>query len=166
MNEKETIFPFRWGENARIITILVVILLVGLSTFTLVNSNFNSVGIIIWSIVFLLVFYFVLKTPLRLRINGPQITIEQIGHKTTILMNDIIAIHSVPTEILKKADRDFGSGGFCGFIGWFSTLEIGRFYIYATELRNFVCIKTQSKKYVVNCSDFEILLNYWENRVN
>ena len=66
--------------------------------------------------------------------------------------DDILFIRKIDKVELNSAYRAGGSGGYFGYTGKFKNLEIGTFYMYATEFYNLQLIVTKDKKYMVSCA--------------
>ncbi len=157
-SKKEIVIPFVWGTSTIIMTGVVILILLGV-VFLMVKqtANWYINGSVLF-FVFVFTLYFLAKSPLKLQINSSKIEIRQILGTEKILFKDIVELKNLPQGISKDTTRDFGSGGFFGYIGKFSNEELGNFYMYATELNNLVYIRTTNKKYVISCRDYESLV--------
>ncbi|MDR3227337.1 MAG: PH domain-containing protein [Prevotellaceae bacterium] len=95
--------------------------------------------------------YFVIKMPIYSYVDKDKIIIKQlVGGKT--FNRDSIYTQKISYKDLKGTIRLFGSGGFCGYIGWFSNSTLGKFYMIASNKKDLLLITTVSgKKYVINC---------------
>ena len=85
-------------------------------------------------------------------VTGNQLLINRFFSPKKILLNDIasVELYSGSTRFLKVC----GSGGMFGFYGWYKNQELGRFFIYATNLKELICITLMSgKKYMISCED-------------
>ena len=93
---------------------------------------------------------FVVQIPTTLTIDESEIVIKQIVGEKRFLCSEV-ELAKIDAAVLKDSVRIFGSGGAGGYIGWFKSPSIGKFYMIASGTKDLLLIQTDTKKYVINC---------------
>jgi hypothetical protein len=106
--------------------------------------------IIIVAVVFLVFSFFAIKMPLYTYIDQNTIIVKQLIGSKSFKRNDINT-QRISSADMKGTIRLFGSGGFLGYIGWFSNAQLGKFYMITMNKKDLLLITTsEGKKYVIN----------------
>jgi len=155
-NKKEIIY-FDWSIQVIAITVIVGLLILGIVYKVLIDDVNLYIKIPLSGFLSFIFIFFALRTPINIQVTNHSFIINQLIGKKKISLSEIITIKKLNSNILTESNRDFGSGGFCGYIGKFSNNTIGKFNLYATELNNLVIIETTQEKIVVSCNDYSKL---------
>lgn len=97
-----------------------------------------------------LLIYFVVQIPTILTINETEIVVKQVVGEKRFLYSEV-KLAKIDATVLKDSVRTFGSAGVGGYIGWFKSPTIGKFYMIASSTKDLLLIQTETKKYVINC---------------
>ncbi|MDD2798631.1 MAG: PH domain-containing protein [Bacteroidales bacterium] len=143
-------FKCVWSKLVTSITIGVLVL-IGFVFYKFGTSD-NSIFFYISFFVLIGSFAF---TPLYVEVTEDSLIIKRVLGALIIPRKDIRAIHPYPK---RPALRKFGSGGFFGYLGWFSNSEVGNYFSYSTDENNQIMIITPKRKYVISCENREELL--------
>ena len=94
--------------------------------------------------------YFMVRAPIYTYIDEKKIKVKQVVGAKTFCLSDV-ELMKIEADALDKAVRTFASGGFAGYIGWFKSPTLGKFYMIASNTKDLLLIQTDTKKYVINC---------------
>lgn len=162
-NNSEIIY-FQWSQQVIVITTIISIIFL-VSFFAIVKyTPFIYIKIPVIALISILSLFFIAKTPIKLIINKDEICIKHVLSKTYIRIDDIIDVQRVQPSVIIQSERDFGSSGFCGFLGRFSSKDIGKYKLYATELNNLILIKMEDEQYILSCRDFSKIKSLLKHR--
>ena len=115
---------FQWSSQVIAITTIVSIIIL-VTLFVVVKyTTVIYIKIPIITLMSVLSLIFIAKTPIKLIISKDEICIRQLLSKTSIRIDDITDIQRVKPGVILESDRDFGSAGFCGYLGSFSSKDI------------------------------------------
>ncbi|PXV58899.1 PH (Pleckstrin Homology) domain-containing protein [Dysgonomonas alginatilytica] len=150
----------QWSTYVKCITFLVAIIIVAVEIGIILKllHSFDWLLLMV-GIAFLFIFiYNLFEAPVSLEVNDSQIVLNKITSQVKINFNEIETI-----RIYKRGTFDirlFGSGGFCGYIGHFSSKEIGKYRAYVGNYNQAFLIKTRNKKnYVLSCEDRDLIIS-------
>ena len=87
--------------------------------------------------------------PLYTKINKKQVEVKKVLGRMVFPLSEA-TFTPIDKEELKDAVRIFGSGGFCGYLGWFRNSNLGNFFLLIKNKENLVLIKWKEKKYIIN----------------
>ncbi len=150
VSDNSKIIKYHWSSFCLLLTLGLTLLFVFI-IYKMIHSN-PIPGCVISSVIIGLMVYTILQCPLYIINSRKQISIKLIGKTININKDDILFIRKIVKVELNSAYRAGGSGGYFGYTGKFKSLEIGTFYMYATEFYNLQLIVTKDKKYMVSCS--------------
>ena len=102
-----------------------------------------------------LLVYFMACAPIYTIIDEKKIKVKQVVGAKTFCRSDVELV-KIEANALDKAVRTFASGGFAGYIGWFKSPTLGKFYMIASNTKDLLLIQTGTKKYVINCPLVEV----------
>ncbi len=106
--------------------------------------------VVIIVLVTLLLLYFFAKVPVSVSVDREKIKVNQIVG-TTVFKRDNIKLLPLHRNDLDNTLRRFGNGGLGGYVGWFSSPRLGKFYMLAVNRKELAKIITESGKiYVIN----------------
>lgn len=103
--------------------------------------------------------------PIRLRANDEKITLKRLFSPIEVPLNEIMEIAQIPKSYIKGSIRTFGSGGAFGFLGRFKNARLGRYTMYATDLKKLILIRTDDKNYVFSCTRPQEFVEFVEKRL-
>lgn len=100
---------------------------------------------------------FVLNAPVYILLEPQCFIMKKVLGKVKINYNSILFIDRYSPSL--RDVRIFGSGGFFGFIGLFSSEKIGKYYSFVGDSEQCFCIKTISgNSYVFSSEDVDIVI--------
>ena len=159
MDLGNNIIPFHWSSYTIGSTIAGGLMLIGgilLMIFLKQYSLWIRVPLgCILGITLLVSLYFL---PISLVVGNENITIKCLVNRTVIPKSTIKRIYKIKTNNSFHSKREFGSSGAFGLVGIFSNDMLGKFTMYATELETRIVIETESKNYVISCSEWQKLI--------
>jgi hypothetical protein len=150
-------FKASMDMKTNIITAAVILLLFSVSNVTALLSGQISLGE-----------YSVLGLPLialltcvlgyGFSVRGYTLTPDQLIVKrpfknAVFLRSDIAETTAFGKETMGFVWRLFGSGGFFGYFGIFSSRQLGRFTMYGTQTQNYVLVSFNNGKKIVLTAD-------------
>jgi hypothetical protein len=144
----------RWSRQVKAITFIAGLVLI-VAEITLVKSIFASgsvTAMTVAGVVFAVCLVAIACAPVSVKLDGSRFTLVRVLGKITL---DYVRIRSVRPYRFDSSDiRVFGSGGFCGYTGIFSSAKIGRFYSYVGDARQAFLIETErGEKFVFSCEN-------------
>ena len=143
-----------YSRVVRIITVIVS-LIIFLITKYIHNNDYKLLFIII--ILLLLPSVFVLNAPVYILLEPQCFIMKKVFGKVKINYDSILFINRYSPSL--RDVRIFGSGGFFGFIGLFSSEKIGKYYSFVGDSEQCFCIKTISgNSYVFSSEDVDIVI--------
>ncbi len=168
MEHKQNVFYVRKDKLSIIITcaclaiiILSIILLVRDAINNPVNICFN--GIIAFLLI-VLPLYFYFMSPTKVELTNEAIIIHKVIGCKTFRYSDIKNVLRFSGD---SGLRLWGSGGFFGYIGLFSSKDIGRHYEYVGDFSEaFLIILVSGKKYVLSCVDSSYVISLLMTKIN
>lgn len=147
----------RWSIAVKIITLLVVIV-ISYAEYALIVNGKIFLPIVI-TVVSLLV---VACTPISVTLNHSEFVLKKIIGKIHIPYHQI---ETIEPFVFTNNIRLFGSGGFCGYIGFFFNDEKGRYYAYIGNVKQSFYIATKSKKYAFSCENTPFVIETIKNHI-
>ncbi len=152
---------FHWSNYVKIISVLAVALFI-YTLITMFQSSYAlNIKLIIAAVLLLTIVVSLMLMPCSLSIDGNNIVLNRFCYKPIIIpLDEIESIKSLPDSfspvaVRMKLVRIWGNGGLFGYWGKFYFPGIGQVNMYATELKNFVCVKASRKRYVFSCTEHE-----------
>jgi hypothetical protein len=141
----------RLDKLARILTISVTVLLVGLSVFFVIKVPYGWLFAILMLSIILISY---LLSPARYVIEGGKLVITKvIGKKVIIPLEQVTGYTTVPDFTKLRVARTFGNGGLFGYYGTFSTAEYGALNCQLTSLKQVFIIKTAHGQFAISPAD-------------
>lgn len=140
-------YIFRPDRVVVILSLICLVILGFVLTYVVnVTSWLSAIPSLLLIIVFLI---FVLQTPCCIYVEKDHIVVKQVVG--SIKISDAISVRPVTKQDLHNTIRVFGSGGFMGYIGWFRSPKLGKFYMVAINRKELAKVTTSSgKTYVIN----------------
>lgn len=89
--------------------------------------------------------------PLAVEVTDDAVVIHRVIGRVEIPKQDIQQVRR--KEKINRDKRVFGSGGFFGYLGYFSSVEEGGYFAYVQDAKAMVYIHTVKQNYVLSCSD-------------
>lgn len=125
--------------------VIVLILIIGMISFTF-NKNGFFLSLITIIVIILTVLYFYVNSLKCIILNVDQLIIKKNFGQKAINLNEITSIERLSNSNLTMT---FGSKGVFGFVG--STMDNS--YSYVKDKTKMVRIATQEKKYIISCDN-------------
>lgn len=153
----------KWAGRSVIVTILSVALLLGFGLYLLMAATkavFLSYILLgsLAAICFCSLFFF----PLEVQVGEKSLNIVFPMRIREISLKEISRVE--PYQVTMNFVRICGSGAFFGWWGWFRNQELGKFMVYAANLDHVFLVElSNGKKYVISCSDPEIMCGEIKN---
>lgn len=138
-----------WSLEVKIITFSVIATFGAIIYFTFEEYIYS----LIWILLILSAVFAACYTPRYVKIDNEAVTIKKLYGKVLIPLAGITAVESVSSDMIRGSIRNFGSGGFFGYLGNFRNTHLGTYTIYATDRKQLVLIITEKKKFVISCAD-------------
>jgi hypothetical protein len=154
------IYRVKWSNLVKITTVIVSIILLFVEwkiIYSLIHSNNILLSVSILMIINLVIIITLLNTPLYIKLTTDSIILKKIGGKIQIKYSEIKVIqpHNAYPDM-----RLFGSGGFFGYIGIFSSDNYGWYNSYVENPKqSFLIATNKNKKYVFSCENREDIIN-------
>ena len=145
--------PCNWSRYSIVVTIIFVVVTVLLGCFSTDGDSPRYWAVNICRYAFVLAILSGLYyCPRSVEITPSRLVIRRLLTKKYIPVGEIVVV--APYQRTMNFVRVCGSGGVFGFWGWFRNQELGRFFVYATSLKQLVVITLASgRKYVISCEN-------------
>jgi hypothetical protein len=130
------------------------VLVITAMSLLLLAYLWNSVGpvtdLTFWLAVLVSAFlaWFFVKMPLYTYVDEDVVRVQQVLGSTTFRRSRV-TIRRLTDRDLSGMIRSFGSGGMGGYIGYFQTPQLGRFYMLAVSKSNLALVSTEEGKQFV-----------------
>lgn len=147
------------------IILIVVVVIAFMPLYNIAERNNIAISIVCGIALIEMIVMELYYCPVSIIVTQNQLLIRRFFTSKNIPLNEIasVEIYSESTRFLKVC----GSGGMFGFYGWYKNKELGRFFIYATNLKELICITLISgKKYMISCEDARNLYNEINHRLS
>jgi hypothetical protein len=153
----------RLDKLARILTVCVTVLLVGLSVFFIIKVPY---GWLFAVLMISIILFSYLLSPARYYFEGGRLVIEKvIGKKIFIPLEQVTGYAMVPDFTKLRVARTFGNGGLFGYYGTFSTAEYGTLNCQLTNLKQVFIIKTAQGLFAISPADTLRFQEYFTSTV-
>ena len=143
-------FKCVWSNIVTSVTVVVLVLF-GLVLYQFGSSLHYGLIMLIFATILVCFAY----TPIYIEVTLDSLIIKRAFGSLIIPRKDI---ESIGLYDGRFSIRKFGSGGFLGYLGWFSNSEIGNYFSYSTDESNQIIVVTRNRKYVISCENKEELL--------
>ena len=146
---------FNWSIGVLLITIVSMMAIAGGAIYI---ETINWPSVMLWLKYLLrMVFLFTVigavgYMPIRLRANDEKISLKRLFNPIEVPLNEVIEITQIPKSYIAGSIRTFGSGGAFGFLGRFKNKRLGKYTMYATDLKKLILIRTGDKTYLFSCA--------------
>lgn len=142
----------KWSPFAIVVTALIVIgmfvLIIAIDRF----PQWRLPLIIVLACTFITTVAAAFFSPTRIIVTDTNLIIKFSLRSKVIPLAEIES--AAPYQRTMNFVRTFGSGGYYGWWGRFRNQELGKFFVYATNLRRLILITTRSgRKYILSCTD-------------
>ena len=153
--KNEIRFSAPWSFAVKIITVLVVGFLLGVSLvgshhlpdstplFARFAATFLPLSILVGTVPFIVRSYVLSNHELR---------IERLGWENRFKLASVESVEANP-DAMRWSIRLCGSGGVFGFFGWFRNKTLGTYRAYGTDPKNTVVLKLRDRTIVVTPND-------------
>lgn len=148
-------FSAPWSVGVKIITVLGLALLLGIS-FIGSQKISESEPLLARLAAALLPLVILLGTlPFIVRgyvIADGELRIERLGWENRFALADVVSVEANP-DAMRWSLRLFGDGGLFGYFGWFWNRRLGTYRAYGTNPKNTVVLKLNDRTIVVTPHD-------------
>jgi len=147
------------GQSARLITIFVAVLfvgIIGLNLFILPNDREPWIMLVHLGTGLLLIGIFLYCYFFRVTgyvVDRERITIRRPAGEKHILIKEVEKVVLPETGSLRRSIRTFGNGGIFGYTGSFANSTYGSMTWYATRIDKSILIVTKDKKKILLTPD-------------
>lgn len=165
---KSISIPFHWSGEVLFITIFCSLIIVGTIIYWGLLKTWP--GFLLWikyfltlivSIAILVLFSFM---PIRLQADEKEIRLCRMLSSLKIPIDEVVEIIPITTFYIDGSIKTFGSDGVFGYIGNFKNRRLGKYTMYATELKNLILVRTTDKTYVFSCTRYRDFISYVEHK--
>ena len=155
------IYKFRRDWIVIAVTVAVVLLTLSVSYLVYFVEG-DTVDRIVAPIVFAVIYILALRTPRYFFIEKDLIIVKFfLGSK---VLEDVSAVRPILKGELKGTIKSWGNGGLMGYTGYFESIYIGKFQMYAVNKKELALVTlANGKQYVINYPQ-ELLENKQEDR--
>jgi hypothetical protein len=142
----------KWTKAVKIITAIVIVAVVVADYYFISNFIHSKEWILLVFGVGLtcLFLYFALESPRLFELTEEGVILHKIRGKVQISFAEI---NKVEPYFPNKDVRYFGSGGFFGYVGKFTNLDIGSYQAYVGDFKQAFLVQTENEKYVFSCEN-------------
>ncbi|MDE7180807.1 MAG: PH domain-containing protein [Muribaculaceae bacterium] len=143
-------YQVNWSKTSIAITFVVFAIVIAIIVGLLIDgTTIISVEYLIIGMVLICLLYVASYTPVRIELSNKTLIIHRKLGSTSIPIDQISGCDRYYPTFLTKV---FGSGGFCGSLGWYRTNETGLFVSYVTDWGKAVLINIGTRKYMISCN--------------
>ena len=135
----------------KVVTIAVWLVYVAVLLFSdLSGYNYVKEAVVI-GILSVALFGILILSPRRISLDDNGVTVHRVIGKKKISYKDISETGLSYTPLFLRV---CGSGGFCGYIGWFKSLGFGTFFSYVgNKDQAFYVVLKNGRRYMLSCED-------------
>ena len=154
---------YKFRRDWIVIAVTVAVVLLTLSVLYLVYFvEGDMVSRIMVPIVFAVIYILALRTPRYFYIEKDLIIVKFfLGSK---VLEDVSAVRPILKGELKGTIKSWGNGGLMGYTGYFESMYIGKFQMYAVNKKELALVTlANGKQYVINYPQ-ELLENKQGNK--
>lgn len=103
-------------------------------------------------------------TPLWISVDDREVRIRRPLRSKTIPLSEIESVKACPPTM--AARRLCGSGGWCGYWGWFSERDLGKYFAYYGKASDcFLLTLKNDRKYMLGCDDPQSVIDYINSHI-
>lgn len=162
--EEKRIFKVTKSKTVHIVTIVVWIIITVLCLFILWQGIKHPIGLLIvipiLAIVISVLVYYHRQSPQYIELTNDALVLHCASGNKVFRYEDITEVgkwQGKPSRLL----RQWGSGGFGGYIGWFSGGGLGSHFEYVGQYQDAFYLKLRkSKPYMLSCDEAERVVEY------
>lgn len=145
---------FHWSMQVIIITCISLFFIIGgilYVSYTNPPPEFFFMKLVINIPIIAILLYCFSLTPFLLSVDCQRIKIHKHIHSISIPLENIESIEELSVHFVESSICAFGSGGLFGYLGKFKNKRMGNYWLYATEMKNLIIVKTSEETYVFSC---------------
>lgn len=153
--QEEIRFSAPWSLAVKIVTVVVLALLLGVSLVGLTAMPANTPAIACVALVVLPLAIVAGTLPFIVRgyvLRDGALLIERLGWCNHVPLNTVVSA-TIDSEAIRGSIRLCGSGGLFGFFGWFRNRKLGLYRAYGTDPARCVVLKLSNRTIVVTPDD-------------
>lgn len=146
-----------WSRGVKIMSVAVAAILVYSCVMLVTVSGAAVWSLLVVALMAAVVLFAVWWAPLSVSLTDDALVINKMIGRTVIPYADIRVVtpYKVTTDL-----RLFGSGGFLGYTGLFSSGRLGRYHSYVGSYSQAFLVVTDRRKYVLSCEGHEQVIAF------
>ncbi len=150
---------FHWSRQIIIVSVVFCIIALGIIPFILYLCGLGGSLYVCYLCMFSTLCGMASQTPRTLSITPEAITLKRIIGTTKIPLENIVSIEQIPADTMSSTRSMMGCFGFFGSWGAIDVPNRGKFYMYATELDNFIMVQNCTwRSYIFSCTEREAFI--------
>jgi hypothetical protein len=127
-----------------VVLLVIIIFLVKMIRYKRNGEKLYAWGCLLGSVLLIIVLFFpALYTPTSVSVKNETIRIHRMKGDIVIPFDEIAEIRRVNNSDTKNGRREFGSGGHFGYLGKFSSPQLGKYQMYATNASKRILVKNK-----------------------
>lgn len=153
--KNEIRFGAPWAPVVRVVTVVVIALLAGVTVFGLSVLPASTPRIAAVLVICLPLAIVLGTLPFVVRgyvVRQEELLIERLGWANHVPLKQVVSVRADP-EAIQGSFRLCGSGGLFGFFGWFRNRQLGVYRAYGTDPKRCVVMKLTNRTIVVTPDD-------------
>lgn len=165
--KKQNVFCVKKDKMAVIIT-CVCILVISLAVIALIFDMIDNPANVCFDCIVISAFialsaYFAFMSPTKIELTDDAVIVHRVLGRKIFRYVDI---KSVERFFGDCGFRLWGSGGFFGYVGLFSSKDLGRHFEYVGDFKEaFLIVLVSGRKYVLSCVDSSRVVNALSARI-
>ena len=168
--EEKRIFKVTKSKTVHIVTIVVLIIITVLCLFILWQGIKHPIGLLIvipiLAIVISVLVYYYRQSPQYIELTNDALVLHCASGNKVFRYEDITEVskwQGKPSRLL----RQWGSGGFGGYIGWFSGGGLGSHFEYVGKYQDAFYLKLcKGKPYMLSCDEVERVVEHIQSVIS
>lgn len=148
-------FGAPWATVVRVVTVVVIALLAGVTVFGLSALPTSTPRIAAGLLICLPLAILLGTLPFIVRgyvLRRDELLIERLGWANHVPLKQVVTVVADP-DAIRGSIRLCGSGGLFGFFGWFRNGRLGVYRAYGTDSKRCVVMKLTNRTIVVTPDD-------------
>lgn len=138
----------------------VLVLVIGVAAHRGIPATTGFTHAIGWAVLMfpvVLLLWSLLATVRGFSVGPGSLVVHRLGWQTRYPLADVSRVY-FDAALCKRAVRVFGNGGLFGFTGLYYHRELGRFRLFATDLRQTVVLQTRDRTLVISPAEAQALV--------
>jgi len=157
---QSTKLKVNWSTSVIVITLVgsVIVFAVGYVLIKLLYNDFSFLNVSSALLIFGTLFACALQSPRYIVLTDDKLIVKKLFGTFSVERSKIRRVESYAPD--SSEVRLFGSGGFFGYLGKFSSAKIGSYRSFVCNFKQAFLIQTfDGKKYVFSCENRDEVIN-------